>query len=283
MYVFADDPGRIALGALDGRYRAAVAPLVDHLSEAALNRMRVLVEIEWLIELTDRGVIPGVRALTGDEQAGLRRIVETFDAGDVAELAAIERETVHDVKAVEYYLRRRLPALLTAPDDAKHLGELLHFACTSEDINNTAYALMVRQALREVWLPAATSLADELAAMARAHADLPMLAHTHGQPATPTTLGKEYAVAAHRLRRQLRRIAATEHLAKFNGATGTYGAHLAAVPGADWPAISRDFVERLGLAWNPLTTQIESHDWQAELYADMGRYNRILHNVCTDT
>ncbi len=283
MYAFADDPGRIALGALDGRYRAAVAPLVDYCSEAALNRMRVHVEVEWLIELTTGGVIPGVRALTETEQAGLRAVVESFDAGDVAELAQIERETVHDVKAVEYYLRRRLPGVLADPADAARLGELLHFACTSEDINNTSYALMVAGAIREVWLPAATALADEVAALARAQAEVPMLAHTHGQPATPTTLGKEYAVAAHRLRRQLRRIAGCEYLAKFNGATGTYGAHLAAVPGADWPATSRRFVERLGLTWNPLTTQIESHDWQAELYADVARYNRILHNVCTDT
>ncbi len=281
MYDFADDAGRIALGALDGRYRAAVAPLVNHLSEAALNRMRVHIEIEWLIHLTACGVIPDVRELTGVEQTALRRVIDTFDATDVAELADIERETVHDVKAVEYYLRRRLPDIVGA--DAPALGELLHFGCTSEDINNTSYALMVRHAIEEVWLPAATALVDQVATMARSHADIPMLSHTHGQPATPTTLGKEYAVTAHRLRRQLRRVSRAEYLGKFNGATGTYGAHLVAVPDADWPATSRDFIEHLGLTWNPLTTQIESHDWQAELYADIARFNRILHNVCTDT
>ncbi len=292
MYAFADDPARFALGALDGRYRGAVAPLVDHLSEAALNRMRVHVEVEWLIHLTGHGVIPGVRALSDAERRRLRQVVETFDGDDVAELATIEKETVHDVKAVEYFLRRRLPELLddggdpgvvTDAGDAARLGELLHFACTSEDINNTSYALMIKHAIERVWLPAATALADDVAALAHAQAQVPMLAHTHGQPATPTTLGKEYAVAAHRLRRQLRRIGTCEYLGKFNGATGTYGAHLAAVPDADWPAISRAFVEHLGLTWNPLTTQIESHDWQAELYADVARFNRILHNVCTDT
>ncbi len=286
----------LALGALDGRYRRSVAPLVDHLSEAALNRERVHVEIEWLIHLTTGGVVPGVRALSGPEQDRLRAIVFGFGADDIAELAAIERETVHDVKAVEYYLKRRLPGVLDSPDagstgstgpadtatDAERLGELIHFCCTSEDINNLAYARMVRGAVTQVWLPAATALVDALAGMAHELADVPLLAHTHGQPATPTTLGKELAVLAHRLRRQLRRIGASEYLGKFNGATGTFGAHVAAVPGADWPAISRSFVESLGLTWNPLTTQIESHDWQAELYADVARFNRVLHNLCTD-
>jgi adenylosuccinate lyase len=141
---------------------------------------------------------------------------------------------------------------------------------------------MVRGAVRDVWLPAASGLVDDLAAMARDLADVPLLALTHGQPATPTTLGKEVAVLAHRLRRQLRRVAGAEYLGKLNGATGTYGAHVVAVPGADWPEVSRTFVEHLGLTWNPLTTQIESHDWQAELYADVARFNRVLHNLATD-
>jgi adenylosuccinate lyase len=270
-----------ALGALDGRYRTVVAPLVEHLSEAALNRARVHVEVEWLIHLTDHSVVPGVRALGDSEKAALREVASGFGADQVAELGELERETVHDVKAVEYFVKRRLAEI--APTEAdRGLAELVHFGCTSEDINNLSYALMVRGAVASVWLPRATELVDQVAAMARDLRDVPLLAHTHGQPATPTTMGKELAVMAYRLRRQLARIGRAEFLGKLNGATGTYGAHLAAVPGADWPAVSRSFVEGLGLTWNPLTTQIESHDWQAELYADVARFNRILHNLCTD-
>ncbi|MFK4495193.1 adenylosuccinate lyase [Dermacoccus sp. GAS27A] len=284
MHSLADTQPAIALGALDGRYRGAVAPLVDHLSEAALNRMRVHVEVEWLIHLTDAGILDGVRALDDGEKEALRDVVEEFDGDDIAELAEIERETVHDVKAVEYYLKRRLTQIVAdaGHDDAEQLSELIHFCCTSEDINNLSYALMVQRATRQVWLPKATTLAEQVATMARDMRDVPLLAHTHGQPATPTTMGKEFAVLAHRLGRQLRRIEAQEFLGKLNGATGTFGAHTAAVPSADWPALSQSFVEGLGLTWNPLTTQIESHDWQAELYADMARFNRILHNLCTD-
>lgn len=280
MASLADLTPPIALGALDGRYRSAVAPLVDHLSEAALNRTRVHVEVEWLIHLTQQQVVPGVRRLTDEEVRELRAVVVQFGAEDVAELAEIERETVHDVKAVEYYLQRRVDRI--APADAARLRQLIHFCCTSEDINNLSYALMVQGATREVWLPKARAVVDQLSGMAQDLAVVPLLAHTHGQPATPTTMGKEIAVMAHRLGRQLRRVEGQDYLGKLNGATGTYGAHLAAVPGADWQAVSRSFVEGLGLTWNPLTTQIESHDWQAELYADVARFNRILHNVCTD-
>ncbi len=283
MASLADASPPIALGALDGRYRAAVAPLVDHLSEAALNRERVRVEVEWLIHVTTNQVVPNVRALSADEQTRLRAIIEDFGVADVAELADIERETAHDVKAIEYYVKRRL--MTTTDDHAPGLAgisELIHFACTSEDINNLSYARMVKGAVEQVWLPRATALVDAVAAMARDLRDVPMLAHTHGQPATPTTMGKEMAVLAFRLQRQLARIGRAEYLGKFNGATGTYGAHVAAVPDADWPAISKAFVESLGLQWNPLTTQIENHDWQAELYSDMARFNRILHNLCTD-
>ena len=284
MHSLADTQPSIALGALDGRYRGAVAPLVDHLSEAALNRMRVHVEVEWLIHLTDAGILDGVRALDDGEKEALRDVVEQFDGDDIAELAEIERETVHDVKAVEYYLKRRLTQIVAdaGHDDAEQLSELIHFCCTSEDINNLSYALMVQRATQQVWLPKATTLVEQVATMARDMRDVPLLAHTHGQPATPTTMGKEFAVLAHRLGRQLRRIGGQEYLGKINGATGTFGAHTAAVPSADWPALSKSFVEGLGLTWNPLTTQIESHDWQAELYADIARFNRILHNMCTD-
>lgn len=276
----ADVAPPLALGPLDGRYRPAVAPLVDHLSEGALNRERVHVEVEWLIHLTDHQVVPGAPTLSDEERAYLRAVVTGFGAAEIAELAEIERETVHDVKAVEYFLKRRLSS--AAGTALPALGELVHFCCTSEDINNLSYALMVRGAVRDVWLPAAESLVTQVAGLAREHAEVPMLALTHGQPATPTTLGKELAVLAHRLGRQLRRIAGAEYLGKLNGATGTYGAHVVAVPGADWPEVSRTFVEHLGLTWNPLTTQIESHDWQAELYADIARFNRVLHNLATD-
>jgi len=282
MASLADASPSIALGALDGRYRGVVAPLVDHLSEAALNRERVRVEVEWLIHLTTNHVVPNVRALAAEEQARLRAIVQDFGVDDIAELGEIERETVHDVKAVEYYLKRRLPKISDNTSDLAAISELVHFACTSEDINNLCYALMVKGAIEQVWLPRATALVEAVAAMARDLRDVPMLAHTHGQPATPTTMGKELAVLAFRLQRQLTRIGRAEYLGKFNGATGTYGAHVAAVPNANWPAISKAFVESLGLQWNPLTTQIESHDWQAELYSDMARFNRILHNLCTD-
>jgi len=275
----------LALGPLDGRYRAVVAPLVDHLSEAALNRARVRVEVEWLIHLTSTGAVPGAPALTADDVAHLRGVVESFGAAEIAELGAIEAGTRHDVKAVEYFLKRRLDSARRAlgPDTAlPHLLEMVHIFCTSEDINNLAYALTVRSAVREVWLPAAAALVFDLAELARTTAAVPMLARTHGQPATPTTLGKELAVLAARLRRQLARVERAEYLGKINGATGTYAAHAVAVPGTDWEEVSRTFVEGLGLTWNPLTTQIESHDWQAELYADVARFNRVLHNLATD-
>ena len=207
MSSFADADPPVALGALDGRYRPVVAPLVDYLSEAALNRMRVHVEVEWLIHLTDHKVVPGVRHLTDEEKAALRRIAAEFGPEQVEDLAAIERETVHDVKAVEYFLRRRLAEIAPDPQDAG-LGELVHFGCTSEDVNNLSYALMIRGAVTDVWLPRATDVVDHVVAMAGALRRIPMLAHTHGQPATPTTLGKELAVLAARLRRQLRRVSA---------------------------------------------------------------------------
>ena len=281
MLNLADVTPPIALGPLDGRYRTVVAPLTNHLSEAALNRARVKVEVEWLIFLSANEVLPGAPTLSADDETYLRAVVENFGGDDIAELKAIEDETRHDVKAVEYYLKRRLDA---APEgSALHdVHEIVHIFCTSEDINNLSYALTVRDAVADVWLPAAREFEVDLIELARAHATQPMLSRTHGQTATPTTLGKEIAVFAHRLGRQLNRIDGTEFLGKINGATGTYGAHTAAVPGADWIALSRKFVEGLGLTWNALTTQIESHDWMAELFADVARFNRIAHNLATD-
>jgi adenylosuccinate lyase len=276
--------------------------LADYFSEPALNRARLHVEVEWLIHLAQTQAVPGVPRLEREQIDYLRSIPARFGPGEIAELGTIERETVHDVKAVEYFLRRRMTTAVpgTQPaadtDDGagrasndmpgarglEALSELIHFACTSEDINNLTYALMVRGATEQVWLPAAQGLTDDLALLAHAQAGLPMLARTHGQGATPTTLGKEIAVTVHRLRRQIARIKRTEYLGKANGATGTYGAHVLAAPDTDWIAVSKGFVESLGLTWNPLTTQIESHDWQAELYADMARFNRIAHNLATD-
>ena len=269
--------GDTALGPLDGRYRPVVAPLAEHLSEAALNRQRVHVEVEWLVHLAATGAVPGMRTLTPAEVEQLRAIPRGFDAAAVAELAVLEAETRHDVKAVEYLVKRRLAGTSLAD-----VAELVHLFCTSEDVNNLAQALMVRGAVEQVWAPAADALVTDVEQMARRLRAVPMLARTHGQPATPTTLGKELAVLAHRLRRQLRRIGRAEYLGKVNGATGTYSAHVAAAPGTDWQAVSKAFVEGLGLTWNPLTTQIEPHDWQAELYADVARFDRVLHNLCTD-
>ncbi|MGO3042075.1 adenylosuccinate lyase [Ancrocorticia populi] len=285
MKALADVEPAIALGPLDGRYRGVTAPLVDYLSEAALNRARIYVEVEWLIHLTTNHVLPGAPELTAAEVAYLRDIPESFGAAEIAEMAEIEAETRHDVKAVEYFLKRRLDAAareLGADTGLIHMHEIVHIFCTSEDINNLSYAVVIKGAIENVWLPAATALADQLAGIARENADLPMLSRTHGQTASPTTLGKEMAVFASRLQRQLRRIRGTEYLGKINGATGTFGAHAVAVPEADWAAVSRSFVEGLGLTWNPLTTQIEPHDWQADLYADVAHFNRIAHNIATD-
>ncbi|MBU1586735.1 MAG: adenylosuccinate lyase [Actinobacteria bacterium] len=261
---------------LDGRYRPLVTALGDHLSEAGLNRARVRVEVEWLLYLTDHELF-GSQRLEHEQARQLREFAADFGQAEIDELARLEATTRHDVKAVEYLVRAKLADLgLTG------IAELTHFAATSEDINNLSYALTISAAVREVWMPKYRAVIDALRALAIEHRDAPMLAHTHGQPATPTTMGKEFAVFVHRLERMAARIEAVEVLGKFNGATGTYSAHLAADPSQDWPAISREFVTSLGLEWNPLTTQIESHDWQVDLYQSMSHACRILHNLCTD-
>ncbi|MGV4348212.1 adenylosuccinate lyase [Trueperella pyogenes] len=273
-----------ALGPLDGRYRPEVAPLIDHLSEQALNRTRAHVEVEWLIFLSTHQVLPGAPLLTDAEISYLRAIPTSMDDADIARLAAIEAQTRHDVKAVEYFLKEKLDAAPASLEQTNlpQMHEIVHIFATSEDINNLAYALNVKAAVEEIWLPAARGLTAALSEMARANAATPMLSHTHGQPASPSTLGKEIAVLAHRLNRQIARIESAQFLGKFNGATGTYGAHSVSVPDADWPALARQFVEGLGLTFNPLTTQIESHDWMSELFADVARFNRIAHNLTTD-
>ncbi len=264
------------LSPLDGRYRPAVSELGEFLSEAGLNRARVQVEVEWLIYLTDRELF-GSRKLDAQQHRALRALVADFGQAEIDELATLEATTRHDVKAVEYLVRRRLADL-----GLTDVAELTHFACTSEDINNLSYALTVSAAVREVWLPRFRTVVDALRERALAHRDDAMLARTHGQPATPTTMGKEFAVFVHRLERVLQQIESSEYLGKFSGATGTFSAHLVAGPDLDWPAISREFVTSLGLDWNPLTTQIESHDWQVELFGRIAHANRILHNLATD-
>jgi len=264
------------LSPLDGRYRPAVAALGEHLSEAGLNRARVRVEVEWLIFLTDRELF-GSTKLDHEQARRLRAFAAEFGQAEIDQLAALEATTRHDVKAVEYLVRSKLSDL-----GLNSVAELTHFACTSEDINNLSYALTIGAAVREVWLPKFRGVIATLRERAVELRDDAMLAHTHGQPATPTTMGKELAVVVYRLERILKQIESTEYLGKFSGATGTFAAHRAADATQDWPALSQEFVTSLGLGWNPLTTQIESHDWQAELYARVSHANRVLHNLCTD-
>lgn len=264
------------LSPLDGRYRPAVSALGEHLSEAGLNRARVHVEVEWLIFLTGKNLF-GSSPLPADQIASLRAFATDFGQEQIDELARLEATTRHDVKAVEYLVRAKLDEL-----GLNSIAELTHFAATSEDINNLSYAITISDAVREVWLPKFRIVLTALRAQSELMRDNAMLAHTHGQPATPTTMGKEFAVFVYRLDRILTRIEGISYLGKFSGATGTFAAHLAADPEQNWPALSKEFVESLGLDWNPLTTQIESHDWQVELYQATSHANRVLHNLCTD-
>jgi adenylosuccinate lyase len=268
-----EDAGPMSLDAvspLDGRYREQIAPLAAYFSEEALICRRVGVEIEWLIALAAHPAIPEARPFTAEEIATLRGIVTGFDEAAAARVKEIERTTRHDVKAVEYFLKERLAGTSLAA-----VAEFLHFACTSEDINNLAYGRMLQGGLREIWLPQAEKLVAAVATQADTLRDVPMLAHTHGQPASPTTVGKELAVFVYRWRRQLRRIRDLEYLGKFNGAVGNFNAHTAAYPDAPWEAIARAFVEGLGLTYNPLTTQIEPHDYLAECCHALVRFNTI--------
>lgn len=260
-----------AITPLDGRYATQVSGLAEHLSEWALIKRRVQVEVEWLVEMAGCGDVSDMRSLTGTEQEFLRGLVTDFDDDAAMRVKRIERTTNHDVKAVEYYIRERL-----AGTSLEDVCEWVHFCCTSEDINNLSHALMIKSALEEEWLPQARALVDGVAALAEATTDTSMLARTHGQAASPTTLGKELAVFVYRWRRQMRQIENAEYLGKFNGAVGSYNAHAIAYPDADWQAISRGFVERLGLTHNPLTTQIEPHDYIAEIFHALIRFNTVL-------
>jgi adenylosuccinate lyase len=266
-----------ALSPLDGRYRSQVEPLADFFSEAALIRHRVRVEVEWLLAMAEEPDIEHVEPLRPEEVERLRGFVEAFDESAAGRVKELEAELAHDVKAVETYLRERLPGLGLGA-----LVESAHFCCTSEDVSNLAYALMLKGAVEGVWLPAAEELVEEVRRLAVEHRGLPLLARTHGQPATPTTLGKELAVFVHRWERQLAGVRRVEYLGKFNGATGTFSAHVVAYPNADWEAISRRFVERLGLVWNPLSTQIESHDFVVELLHAVHRFGSVVRDLAQD-
>lgn len=264
------------LSPLDGRYQPQVSGLAEHLSEAGLNRARVYVEVEWLLWCAQHELF-GATAVSEADAESLRAWARDFGQAEIDWLAEKEAITRHDVKAVEYLVRDRL-----AQQGLEHLSEAVHIACTSEDINNLSYGVTIRAAVHDVWLPAYRAVVDRIRELADEYRDRPMLSLTHGQPATPTTLGKELAVVAWRLERQAARIESVEMLGKFAGATGTFSAHVVAEPDADWPAVAEGFVASLGLTWNPLTTQIESHDWQAELFSAISHAGRILHNLATD-
>jgi adenylosuccinate lyase len=266
-----------ALSPLDGRYAPGVEAFADVLSEAALFRQRFTVEVRWLLFLAGEPRIPELPPIRPDVATALESWVARFGPDDVARIKDIERSINHDVKAVEYYLKEKLTDIGFGPG-----AEFVHFACTSEDINNIAHALMLRDGLERAWLPAAGGLVEDVWSLADAHATLAMPSHTHGQPASPTTLGKELAVFAARWQRLLDTIRSVPLLAKFNGAVGTYSAHVAAYPEADWIGMSRRFVESFGLTWNPLTTQIESHDAQGEVFHAVVRFNAVLIDFCRD-
>ena len=268
----------LAVSPLDGRYAANVEGLRPIFSEFGLMQRRVLVEIRWLIALSEEAGIAEVAPFPPAARAALQALADDFSIADGERIKAIEGETNHDVKAVEYFIKERIsgnPQLAAA-------REFVHFACTSEDINNLAYALMLRDARERVLLPALDQLRQQLHDMAGAFAAQPMLSRTHGQTASPTTLGKEIANVLARLDRQRAQIAGVELLGKINGAVGNYNAHVVAYPDVDWPAFARRFVESLGLAFNAYTTQIEPHDCIAELGDACRRSNTILIDLCRD-
>jgi adenylosuccinate lyase len=260
-----------ALSPLDGRYASKLDPLRTVFSEYGLIARRLEVEIRWLQKLADTSGMPEVKPLSDTSIAHLEAVLAAFSSESASEVKAIERTTNHDVKAIEYFLKDAI-ASDTALADA---SEFVHFACTSEDINNLSHGLMLRDGI-PVLTTEMRAIIDGIDALASEHASLPMLSRTHGQTASPTTLGKEMANVSVRLRRQLQSVESVKPLGKFNGAVGNYNAHLSAYPDVDWPTVSREFVESLGLEWNPMTTQIEPHDYMAELFQAITRFNTIL-------
>jgi len=267
-----------ALSPVDGRYGSKTAGLRPIVSEYGLIRHRVLVEVRWLQALAAHPDIAEVPAFSDAANALLDGLVADFSTDDAARVKAIERTTNHDVKAVEYFLKERI----AGNAELAAVSEFIHFACTSEDINNLCHGLMLRAARDEVLLPEMDAVIDAVRDLAHRHAELPMLSRTHGQPASPTTLGKEMANVVHRLRMQRDAVAGVQLRGKINGAVGNYNAHLTAYPDIDWPAFARQFVESLGLSWNPYTTQIEPHDCIAELFDAQARFNTVLLDFCRD-
>ena len=266
-----------ALSPLDNRYANRLQALAPCLSHFALIAYRVQIEIEWLRFQSARPELSHVRAFTAAEHRLLQSWIDDFDERRAKRVVAIESATNHDVKSVEYYLRERL-----AETSLADVREAVHFCCTSEDINNLAHALMLKSAVTEVFLPLGRELVHTVTRHAQHLRDMPILAHTHGQPATPTTMGKELAVFVYRWQRQLNQAARLDYLGKFNGATGNYNAHVAAYPDVLWQDLAREFVQRLGLTFNPLTTQIESHDYMAEVFHLIIRFNTIALDFARD-
>jgi len=267
-----------ALSPLDGRYRTKVAALAEYFSEYGLIRERIRVELAWLEALSDEPGVTEVKPFSSAARATVAAAAGDFTLADAERVKAIERTTNHDVKAMEYWLKERFAK---APEISA-ASEFIHFACTSEDINNLAYGCMVLAARRDVLLPALAELIADLRARAHAHADLPMLSRTHGQAATPTTLGKEMANVVARLERAVGAFAAAPLPGKINGAVGNYNAHVAAYPGIDWEALARRIVDALGLEFNAYTTQIEPHDGLAALFDALARVNTIVIDLDRD-
>lgn len=267
-----------ALSPLDGRYAAKTDALRPILSEAGFMHHRVKVEIAWLLALAEAGLAE-LRPFSAESKAILQKIATEFTEQDAARIKTIEATTNHDVKAVEYWLKEKVQG----SSELVAASEFIHFACTSEDINNTSHGMMLKSARDEVLLPTLSKLIDRLTELAHQHAAVPMMSRTHGQPASPTTMGKEIANVVARLRRAQQAIAAVAILGKMNGAVGNYNAHLAAYPAIDWESFARQVVEqRLGLTFNPYTIQIEPHDYIAELFDAIARTNTILLDLCRD-
>lgn len=267
-----------AISPIDGRYASKTADLRPIFSEYGLIRHRVIVEIRWLQSLAAHPGVAEVPAFSPATQALLESVISDFSTQDARRVKDIERTTNHDVKAVEYLIKEKI----AGNSELETVSEFVHFACTSEDINNLSHALMLREGRDSVLLPLADEVIGSVRALAHAYADQPMLSRTHGQPASPTTLGKEMANVVARLRKQREQIADIAVYGKINGAVGNYNAHLAAYPEVDWEAHARAFVESLGIAWNPYTIQIEPHDYMAELFDAIARFNTILIDFCRD-
>jgi adenylosuccinate lyase len=267
-----------AISPADGRYAKRVGELRNIFSEFGLIRFRVRVEVAWLLALSSENEIGELPAITDGAMTCLEKLSSAFSEEDARRVKEIEATTNHDVKSVEYFIREQLAE--AGADET--VREFTHFACTSEDINNLSYALMLKEAREQVLLPLAEKLISVLTDMAVEYATIPMLSRTHGQPASPTTLGKEIANVVYRFQRQRKQFASIPLLGKMNGAVGNYNAHVIAYPDVDWPALSQNFVESLGLEFNPFTTQIEPHDCIAEYCDALARFNTVLIDLCRD-